>query len=153
MQEQPVDQFNTKMLSYQYSNSHYKDETVIRPSYLYNGNFHMGKTTSLYWISLKTAFILIGMSCLINTLRLRRNRQHLQMTFSNAFFFNDCVWISLTISLKFVPRVPINNIPALVQIMAWCRPGDKPLSEPKMVSLPMHICVTQPQWVNTLRSE
>ena len=24
---------------------------------------------------------------------------------------------------------PINNIPALVQIMAWCRPGDKPLSE------------------------
>ena len=32
--------------------------------------------------------------------------------------------------------------------MAWRRLGDKPLSEPMMVSLPMHICVTRPQWVN-----
>ena len=46
-----------------------------------------------------------------------------------------------------VPKGPINNIPALVQIMAWCRPGDKPLSEPMMVCLLMHICVTRPQWV------
>ena len=36
-------------------------------------------------------------------------------------------------SMKFVPKGPINNIPALVQIMAWCRPGDKPLSEPMIV--------------------
>ena len=41
----------------------------------------------------------------------------------------------------------VNNIPALVQIMAWHRPGDKPLSEPMMVRLPTHICVTRPQWV------
>ena len=34
--------------------------------------------------------------------------------------------------------------------MAWRRPGDKPLSEPMMVSLPMHICVTRPQCVNKL---
>ena len=33
--------------------------------------------------------------------------------------------------------------------MAWCRPGDKPLSEPMMVTLPTHICVARPQWVNT----
>ena len=50
--------------------------------------------------------------------------------------------------LKFVPKYPICNTPALVQIMAWRRPGDKPLSEPMMVSLLMHICVTRPQWVN-----
>ena len=37
------------------------------------------------------------------------------------------------ISLKCVPKVRINNIPALVQIMAWRRPGDKPLSEPMML--------------------
>ena len=42
---------------------------------------------------------------------------------------------------------PINNTPSLVQIMAWRRPGDKPLSEPMMVSLTTHICVTRPQWV------
>ena len=46
------------------------------------------------------------------------------------------------------PKDRINNIPALVQIMAWRRPGDKPLSEPIMVSLTTHICVTRPQWVN-----
>ena len=52
--------------------------------------------------------------------------------------------------MKFVPKGPINNIPALVQIMAWCRPGDKPLSEPMMVSLLTHICVARPLWVNSL---
>ena len=52
--------------------------------------------------------------------------------------------ISINISLKFVPRGPINNIPALLQVMAWRRPGDKPLSEPMMVRLTTHICVTRP---------
>ena len=33
----------------------------------------------------------------------------------------------------------INNIPDLVQIMAWRLSGDKPLSEPMMVSLRLHI--------------
>ena len=70
-----------------------------------------------------------------------------QTTFSNAFFFNDKVKILIKISLKFVPKGPINNIPALIQIMAWRWPGDKPLSAPMMVSLLTHICVTRPQWV------
>ena len=39
----------------------------------------------------------------------------------------------MKISLKFDPNDPINSIPALDQIMAWRRPGDKPLSEPMMV--------------------
>ena len=60
---------------------------------------------------------------------------------------NHNIWILIKISLKFVPKVPINNIPALVQIMAWHRSGDKPLSEPMMDSLLTHICVTRPQWV------
>ena len=34
------------------------------------------------------------------------------------------------ISLQFVPEGPIDNKPELVQIMAWHRPGDKPLPEP-----------------------
>ena len=72
-----------------------------------------------------------------------------QTTSLNAFFFNENVWISIKISLKFVPNGPINNILGFVQIMAWRRPGVKPLSEPMMFSLLKHICVTQPQWVNT----
>ena len=65
-----------------------------------------------------------------------------------SIFFNENVQILIKISLTFVPKAPINNIPALVQIMAWRRPGDKPLSEPMMVSLLTHIRVTRPQWFN-----
>ena len=64
---------------------------------------------------------------------------------------NENVWISLKILLKFVPMVWIHNIPVLVQIMAWRRPGTKPLSEAMMVSLLTYICLTRPQWVNDLR--
>ena len=53
----------------------------------------------------------------------------------------------ITISLKFVPKGLINYIPTLVLIMAWRRSGDKPLSYSMLVSLPTHICVSQPQWV------
>ena len=64
----------------------------------------------------------------------------------NYILLNENIWIPMKISLEFVPKGPINNIPALVHIMAWCRLGDKPLSEPMMVSLITHICVTRPQW-------
>ena len=57
-------------------------------------------------------------------------------------FFNENVWISIKMSLKFVPNGVINIIPALVQIMAWHLPGDKPLSELMMVRLSKHICIT-----------
>ena len=40
--------------------------------------------------------------------------------------------IPIQISLKFVPRIPIDNTPPLVQVMAWHRTGDKPLPEPIM---------------------
>ena len=83
----------------------------------------------------------------INILRPRRNEQHFPDDIFKHIFFNENVWISIKISLKFVPKGPINNIPVLVKIMAWRRSGDKPLSEPMMVSLPTHICVTRPQWV------
>ena len=80
-----------------------------------------------------------------NTLRSSPNGRHFE-TFSNVFFYKN-VYIWIKISLNFVSKVPINNNILLVQIMVWRRPGDKPLSEPMMVSLPMHICVTRPQWV------
>ena len=84
----------------------------------------------------------------INTLRPRQNGRHFADDTFNHIFVNENARISIKFSLKFVPKGPINNIPALVQIMAWRHPGDKPLSEPVMVSLLTHICVTRPQWVN-----
>ena len=85
----------------------------------------------------------------INTLRPRQNGRYFADDIIKCIFLNENVWISLKISLKFVPKGSINNIPALVQIMVWRRPGNKPLSEPMMVSLLTHICVTRPQWVNS----
>ena len=42
---------------------------------------------------------------------------------------NEKFCILIEISLKFVPRGPIENNLALVWIMAWHQIGDKPLSE------------------------
>ena len=47
-------------------------------------------------------------------------------------FINEKFCISIWISLKFVPTGPINNRPALVQVMAWRRTGNKPLPEPTL---------------------
>ena len=82
----------------------------------------------------------------INTLRPRPNRRQFADDTFKCIFENENEWILPRISLKFVPKVRINNISALVQIMAWRRPGDRPLSEPMMASILTHICVTRPQW-------
>ena len=52
-----------------------------------------------------------------------------------CIFFNENALILSKISLKFIPKGPINNIAALVQKMAWRQPSD--------------ISIIQPQWVNS----
>ena len=87
---------------------------------------------------------------MLNTLRPRQNGRHFPDNIFKLIYLNESIWISIEISLKFVPKGPVNNIPALVQIMAWRRPGDKPKSEPMLVCWLSHICVTRPQWVKSL---
>ena len=83
----------------------------------------------------------------VPTIRTLRPRQ-IDRNFADDVFkcisLNEHVWILLKISPKFVPKFRINNIPVLIQIMAWRQPGDKPLSVPMMVSLLAHICVIWP---------
>ena len=81
----------------------------------------------------------------INTLRPRQNGRHFADDTFKRIFLNENVEILIKISLKFVPNGRINNIPALGQVMARRRPGDKPLTEPMVVRLLTHICVTRPQ--------
>ena len=45
-------------------------------------------------------------------------------------FLNENGRILIQIPIKFVPKGPIDNKTALVQEMAWCQAGDKPLPEP-----------------------
>ena len=47
-------------------------------------------------------------------------------------FINAKDTISIPISLKFVPKDPVNNKLAFVPIMAWRRAGDQPLHQPIM---------------------
>ena len=84
---------------------------------------------------------------LITTLRPRQNGRYFPDDVFKRIFLNENIWNSLRILLKLVPKVPVNTVPALVEIMAWCRSGDKLLSEPMIVNLLTHICVTRPQWV------
>ena len=119
---------------------------------LHNVSPYTDANMSLYWNSpmrYGCRFKCVIFKCIlaINTLRPRQNGCHFPDDIFKCIFFNENVWISLKISLKYVPNIRINNIPALVQIMAWRWPGDKPLSEPMMFCLLTHICVTQPEWV------
>ena len=62
------------------------------------------KTSGWQWVAI----------CLINTLRPRQNGRHFADDILKRIFLNENVWIPIEISLKFVPKGPIDNIPALV---------------------------------------
>ena len=79
----------------------------------------------------------------VNTLNPRQHERHLPNDIFKYIFLNENVWISIKMSWNFVSNGSTNNISVLIQIMAWHRPGDKALSEPMMVSLLTHICVTR----------
>ena len=78
----------------------------------------------------------------LNTLRPRQNIPHFADDIFKCILLNENLWISIKISLN----GEINNMAALVQIMAWRRSDHKPLSEPMMFSLMPHICGIRPQW-------
>ena len=59
-----------------------------------------------------------------DTLRPRQRGHRFPDDILKWIFMNENTRISINISLNFVPRYPIYNIPALVQIMVWRRPGD-----------------------------
>ena len=117
---------------------------------------HQNRFSCVYWVSdpslsaLNTITVPFIDCRYFNTLGPRQDGRHFLDDIFKCNFLNKNDRISLKKSLVFVPKVRINNIPALIQIMAWRRSGDKPLSEPMVVSLLTNICVTRPQWVNVI---
>ena len=69
---------------------------------------------------------------LVNTLRPRQDGRHFADDIFKCIFLNEIYCVFIWISLKYILRSPIVIMPALVQIMARCRTGNKPLSEPMM---------------------
>ena len=86
-----------------------------------------------------------ALCCVLNTMGPRQNDYHFTDSPFKCMFLNGDNYISIIISLKFVPKGPINHITALVQIMAWRLPGAKRFSEPVVVRLSTYICVTRLQ--------
>ena len=62
----------------------------------------------------------------------RQNGRYFADDIFKYIFVNEKVCIFIKISLNFVPKGPIDNNTALVQIMPWRRIGDRPLSEPML---------------------
>ena len=62
-------------------------------------------------------------------------------------FMNEKFCISIQISLKFVPKGPINNKSALVQVMAWHKQVTSRYLNQDWPSSTMHICSTRVRWV------
>ena len=111
---------------------------LVRSSFLHDNIFYIES-----WLCRFSDILERG----LDTLSPRQNGRHFPDIFK-CIFFNENVWISMKISLKFLPKGTINSTPALVQEMAWHRTVKKLLSEPMMVNLLTHTCVTGPQWVN-----
>ena len=118
------------------------ESVTVRPSYELCTRFLLNCVLLL--------FVICGYhpcpSSLLNSSRPRQNSRLFADDTFKRIFLNENIRISTKNSLKFVPRGLISNIPALVLIMAWRRPGDKSLSKPMLVRSLTHICVTRPQW-------
>ena len=94
-------------------------------------------------------FLLNVYSCKhrVNTLRPRQNGSNFADDIFKCIFWNKNYFIFNLISLKFVPRGPISNDPALVQIMAWRQQVTSHYLKQRWHQVLMHKCVTRPQWV------
>ena len=86
----------------------------------------------------------IGMFILrntFNTLRPRRNYYHFAEDIFN-YILLQCMNFAYDFRIvEFLPKVRINNVPALLQIMAWRRASDEPLSEPTLASVFAFLCL------------
>ena len=100
--------------------------------------FTMGKLVLNHWDlvtpcglkapshNLKQCWLIISKLCVIFQLwGQEKNDHHFADDTFKRIFLNENIRISLKVSLRSVPKGPINNIPALVQIMAWRFVGAK----------------------------
>ena len=120
---------------------------VFKDLPMLNWHLHLQPHTHTAPTSTPTVWYLKHLRPLFNTLRPRQNGRYFPDDIFKCIFLNENVWIPIKIPVKFVPKGPINNITALLQIMAWRRPGDKPLSETMIVTLLTNISINRPQWV------
>ena len=84
------------------------------------------------WYEACTLFFVTCKFC-FNTLRLGQNGRHFADDIFKCILFDKTFRILNEIWLKYVPYGPIDNMAALVQLMAWRWTSTKPLSEAMLV--------------------
>ena len=75
---------------------------------------------------------MLMMSTVHNSSPLGQYGCHFANSIFKHIFVNEKFCILIKVSLKFVPKGPIKNNAALVEILAWCRICEKLLSEPML---------------------
>ena len=139
-------QWHFNRISYIFTHEHafkhvlWKLATVSsRPQYAAWFIIRNTQTKCIYPLSLVT------LETYVDILRLRQNGRYCADDIFNHIFMNEKCFIFINISSKFVPRGSVNNIPVLVQMIAWCRQVTSHYLNPWYPSLLMHTCVTRPQ--------
>ena len=80
-----------------------------------------------------------------NTLRPKQNARHFPHV---QMYFPEWKCINFDLDFTEVCAYGSNQQYSSIGLTAWCRPGDKPLYEPMMISILTHMCVTWTHWVN-----
>ena len=109
----------------------YKDYTSICPAqqspvYIFHG------TNCIYSHHTEGGSLDVLPGCKFNSSPPGQNGRHFADDMFKCISLNENIWMSNKISLKYVSWGLIDNMTALIQIMAWRHPGDKPLSEPML---------------------
>ena len=71
-------------------------------------------TSDILWLLAGELHDSMNIQGFFNTLRLRQDGRHFADDILKCIFLNENVWIPIEISLKFVLKGTIDNIPALV---------------------------------------
>ena len=71
----------------------------------------------------------------VKSYRAGQNGRHFEDNIFKSLFVNEKFCVLIRISLKIVPKGPLDHNSALTQVMAWHLTGAKPLSEPMLTQL------------------
>ena len=87
-------------------------------------------------------------NCAFNTMSPRQNGRYFSYGIFTCILLKENAWISIKMSVKFVPEGPINTIPTLDYILAWPQSGDKTLS--KWWHSSTDSSIRHPNWISSV---
>ena len=90
----PGPHFNIKTIFPRYGDSHVKDKTVTKPSYLKHGDPYTGKTTSLCWDTPITGWVTVSFEMHISIIPYAIHKLHAWISYLNScgLYFADNVF-------------------------------------------------------------